>query len=268
LALSVQATISNQVVWGLNVIRVASFDGTADVTSVIHAPQGGIPEKVTLAIPRAGVPSSGSMTIPAAGNTPVVTFPQAGTGTVSAGAVTMHVHGYSADGSPKPPFDIDCSLDSGQTGVVATFTITPVTAPSGAPSSSAAQPPPSPSGAASHPATPSSGSAPGSMASGITGPTSRTNAASGASSSSAEAGAAPSTPDTGANGSTAATDSDPVLAAAVHASTADASDSSHADKGAAVTDWLLVACALLVVGSAGLFAASRLKKRRERTAQP
>jgi len=270
LALSVQAAIPNQVVWGLNFIQVASFDGSADVDSDIRAPQGDIPEKVTLAIPRTEVPSSGSMTVPASGNTPVVTFGQAGAGTVDAGAVTMHLHGYSSSGSPKSPFDVSCTLDRGQSAVVATFNITPASAPSSAPSSSAAQaPPPSPSGAASHPATPGSGSASGSKASGVGGPTSGANGPSASSTSGAEAGASLSTSGTGpAPGSTAPTDSAPVLAAAVHASTANASDSAQADKGAAVTDWLLVALALLAVGSAGLFAASRLKKRRERTAQP
>lgn len=272
LALSVQAAIPNQVVWGLNLIQVASFDGSADVNSDIHAPQGDIPEKVTLAIPRTDVPSSGSMTVPATGNTPVVTFGQTGAGTVSAGAVTMHLHGYTAGGSPKQPFDVSCTLDPGQSGVVAAFDITAAGAPSSAPSSSVAQaPPPSPSGAASHPAAPSGASASGSKASGTAGSTSGANAPSNSSSSSSSAGAgAPlSTSGTGAaSGSAAPTDSAPVLAAAVHASTADASDSAQADKGAAVTDWLLVVFALLVVGSAGVFTASRLKKRRERTAQP
>lgn len=269
LALSVQAAIPDQVVWGLHFIQVASFDGSADVNSDVHAPQGDIPEKVTLAIPRTGVPSSGSMTVPATGNTPVLTFGQAGAGTVGAGAVTMHLRGYSTGGSPKPPFDVSCTLDRGQSAVVATFDITAPSTPSGTPSNSTAQaPPPSASGAASHPVTPSSVSASASKASGMAGPTSGANAPSASSSSSAEAGASLSTSDTGAAGSEAPTDSAPVLAAAVHASTADASDSIKADKGAAVTDWLLVAFALLVVGSAGLFAASRLKKRRERTAQP
>lgn len=265
LALSVQAAIPDQVVWGLNFIQVASFDGSADVDSDIRAPQGDIPEKVTLAIPRTEVPSSGSMTVPATGNTPVVTFGQAGAGTVNAGAVTMRLHGYSSSGSPKSPFDVSCTLDRGQSAVVATFDITPASAPS----SSAAQAPPSPSGAASHPATPGSGSASGSKASGVGGPASGANGPSASSTSSAEAGASLSTSGTGpAPGSTAPTDSAPVPAAAVHASTANASDSTQADKGTAVTDWLLVALALLAAGSAGLFAASRLKKRRERTAQP
>lgn len=140
LALSVQAAIPNQVVWGLNVIQVASFDGSADVSSHILAPQGDIPEKVTLAVPKTGVPRSGSMTVPAAGSTPVVTFGQTGAGTVSAGAVTMHLRGYTAGGSPKQPFDVDCTLDPGQNAVVATFDIT-AAAPSSAPSSSAAQAP-------------------------------------------------------------------------------------------------------------------------------
>lgn len=115
---------------------------------------------------------------------------------------------------------------------------------------------------------PSNAAASATKASDIAGPTSGANARSASSSSSAAAGASLSTSDTGAAGSATLTDSDPVLAAAVHASTADASDSAPADRGAAVTDWLLVAFALLVVGSVGLVAASRLKKRRERAAQP
>jgi len=35
-------------VFGLNVLQVASFDGTADVDSDIHAPQGDIAKTVTL----------------------------------------------------------------------------------------------------------------------------------------------------------------------------------------------------------------------------
>lgn len=261
--LSVQATFPSRAMWGLNLLGVAAFDGSAAMNSDIHAPQGDIPEKVALNVPRVGVPSSGSMTVSAAGSTPSVTFSQIGSGELDAGAVTMHLQGYTANGSRGLPFDVSCDLDSGQSGVVATFAITVAGPSSTAPSSSATQLPSSPSGVASHPATPSSGSNSGGTTSGTTVPASST------STSSASAGGAAiapvSTSDTGATGSAVPTDSAPALAAAAHASTVGASDSAAAsaavDKGAAVTDWLLVACALLLVGATGIFVAARLNRR-------
>lgn len=266
LALSVQATISSQVVLGLNVTGVATFDGSADVNSVVRAPQGDISEKVTLNIPRAKVPSSGSMTVPADGSTPVVTFDQAGPGQVSAGAVTMHLRGYSAGGSPGSPFDVGCTLDPGQSDVVATFDITAAGVPSSASSNSTTQAPASPSGTPSH--QPTSSGASTSTASGAAAPTPPANATS---ASSVEAIAPLSTSGGGTAGSAApaaSTDPTPALAAVEHASTAGASAAGSTDKGMAVTDWLLITCALLVAGAAGVFAASRLKKRRERAAHP
>ncbi|ACU74722.1 hypothetical protein Caci_5864 [Catenulispora acidiphila DSM 44928] len=264
--LSVRATIPPQVVLTLRLRGAASLSGTADIDSAINAPQGVVADKATLTVPKVSVPALGSMTVSASGKTPPVSLSQAGSAHFDAGAIAMHLRGYTVGGSPEAPFDVDCTLDRGQSDVVATFEIAAAAPTSSATSSSVAQTPTSSiSSTAQQPAASSASSSGGaavvSSSAAATVPTRRESVPS---ASSVEAIAPLTTSDSAATGSAVPTDSVP--AAAEHATSGtDAAASPTADKGAAVTDWLIVACALLAAGGAGVFTTSRLKKRQNIT---
>lgn len=263
-ALSMQATVSPQAVLGLKALSVISFDGSADVNGDIRAPQGDVPEKIALNVPKAGVPSSGSMTIPAAGTTPVVSFDRAGPASVSVGGVTMHLQGYGVGGVRLLPFDVGCTLDAGQSGIVASFDITlggPPSATSSqvwsSPSSGPSQSHGPSSASASSPA--SNSSAPASVPSSATASAPSGNRPSGSGAAPIiEAIAPPSTSDTVAAGLTVPADSTPTTTPPVVARPTDTKS------GVDVVDWLVLAGALLVAGTAGVLGASWLEKRRLR----
>ena len=252
---SVRATFSRTLLSGLGFVGVAGFDGSADVASDIRGPQGDIRKKVTLDVPKTGVPSSGSLTVAASGNTPVVTFDQAGTAEVRAGSVTFHLHRYYANGFPAAPLSLDCTLDGGQSDVMATFAIAAAASASSTPSSSTAQTPPSQAVVSSHPTTPSSVSASA---------TAHAQGSDTAPGSSIAALGPLSASDTATTGSAVPADTGPAASTAPAAAElhTDAADGPLVDRGAAVTDWLLVACALVAAGGAGVFGAARLNKRR------
>jgi hypothetical protein len=124
------------------VVRLASIEwieGTADVSAELMAPQGDISEKVKLTVPRTNVSTgSGPLTVPASGSIPSVLLSQTGHAKVVVGAVVIHLATLTASGalSSLGNLSLSCTLDSGQTGVVASLQILP-SASSAAPSSSA-----------------------------------------------------------------------------------------------------------------------------------
>jgi hypothetical protein len=126
------------------VVSLASIkwiEGTADVSAELMAPQGDISEKMKLTVPRTKVSTgSGPLTVPASGSIPSVLLSQTGQAKVVVGAVVIHLATLTASGalSGLGNISFSCTLDSGQTGVVASLQILP-SASSAAPSSSTAQ---------------------------------------------------------------------------------------------------------------------------------
>lgn len=120
------------------------IEGTADVRAEIIAPQGEISEKMKLIVPRTDVSTgSGPLTVPASGPIPSVLLSQPGQAKVVVRSVVIHLATLTASGalSELGNISLPCTLDAGQTGVVSSLRILPVTSPS-ARSSSAAQPSP------------------------------------------------------------------------------------------------------------------------------
>jgi hypothetical protein len=125
----------------VSLARIEWIEGTADVSAELMAPQGDISEKVKLTVPRTNVSTgSGPLTVPASGSIPSVLLSQTGQAKVVVGAVVIHLATLTASGalSGLGNISLSCTLDSGQTGVVASLQIVP-SASSAAPSSSTAQ---------------------------------------------------------------------------------------------------------------------------------
>jgi hypothetical protein len=137
LPVQVAATVGSAARTLVSIARIRWIEGTAQVDAIVMAPQGNISEKVKLAIPRTDVSTgSGPLTVPASGLTPSVLPSQTGHAKVIIQSVAIHLTTLTASGALSSLGDLSfrCTLDSGQTGVVASLRIL---AASASPSASA-----------------------------------------------------------------------------------------------------------------------------------
>jgi hypothetical protein len=146
LPVAVTGTVASAARIVVSFASIEWIEGTADVSAEILAPQGDISENVKLTVPRTNVSTgSGPLTVPASGLIPSVLLSQTGQAKVIVGTVVIHLATLTASGalSVLGNINVSCTLEPGQTGVVASLQILPV-ASSAARSSSAAQAAPRP----------------------------------------------------------------------------------------------------------------------------
>ncbi|WP_188113466.1 Ig-like domain-containing protein [Nocardioides humilatus] len=126
------STVSANTTSGLSLIGAKTIEGKAISHVSVTAPQVDLPDvQVPASVAKAAVPSSGAFDLVATGQTPSLTFPQAGTGTIKIGALDLNMTARNTAGDPialpggKPDgsFDAPCSLKPGQNTELATFSI-------------------------------------------------------------------------------------------------------------------------------------------------
>jgi hypothetical protein len=149
------ATIGAETVAALNLMGVKSVQGTADISGGVVAPQGPIDGAIAMTVGKTAVPQSGSLTLVGNGTLPPAVFTQPGPATLEVNKTfTMSITPESASGGQTllGVMNTTCTLDPGQSGVIANFEIlaaAPATTSASAGSTPAAKPTSS-SGNASH----------------------------------------------------------------------------------------------------------------------
>lgn len=126
------STISANTTSGLSLIGAKTLEGKAVSHVSVQAPQVNLPDvQVPVTVAKTPVPSSGAFDIPATGQTPSLTFPEAGTGVINIGNLDLNMIARNAAGDPialpggKPDgsFDAPCTLKPGQDTELASFPI-------------------------------------------------------------------------------------------------------------------------------------------------
>ncbi|WP_406348968.1 hypothetical protein OHB10_21930 [Streptomyces sp. NBC_01597] len=120
------AAVGGNVSQSLRMVGAATVEGSADVHAVVAAPGGDIPVTLTFDVPRTAIPQSGPLSVDASGSLPSLTFARAGRAKLVFGGIDLHLTPRdSGGGTPVGRIDAPCHLNSGQDGVVGTFTIQP-----------------------------------------------------------------------------------------------------------------------------------------------
>ncbi|MFC4606255.1 DUF6801 domain-containing protein [Streptomyces maoxianensis] len=121
------ATVGENVTGSLRLIGARTVEGTADVHAVVAAPEGDIPKTVTLEVPKTDIPESGPLIVRASGTLPSLTFHETGSAKIVIGDIDLHLTPRDSDGDETMVGEVNapCDLNSGQDGVLATFTIRP-----------------------------------------------------------------------------------------------------------------------------------------------
>jgi hypothetical protein len=126
------STVSASTTSGLALIGAKTIEGTAVSHVNVQAPQVNLPDvQVGVTIPQTPVPASGAFDIPATGQTPSLTFPAGGQGTIDIGNLdlTMVARNSAGDpialpgGKPDGSFDAPCKVKAGQNQRLASFPI-------------------------------------------------------------------------------------------------------------------------------------------------
>ncbi|MFE6894833.1 DUF6801 domain-containing protein [Streptomyces sp. NPDC057694] len=121
------ATVGSGVVRSLRFVGAATVEGTAEVHAVVAAPEGNLPVTVRLKVARTAVRDSDALTVPASGTLPSFVFHRSGPAKIIVGAIDLHLTPRNADGDETLAGKIDtsCDLNSGQSGLLATFKVVP-----------------------------------------------------------------------------------------------------------------------------------------------
>ncbi|WP_188111371.1 Ig-like domain-containing protein [Nocardioides antri] len=126
------STVSATTTSGLALIGAKTIEGTAISHVNVQAPQVNLPDvQVPVTIPQTPVPASGAFDIPATGQTPSLTFPQVGQGTIDIGNLDLRMIARNSSGEPialpgghpDGSFDAPCTVEPGQDQRLATFPI-------------------------------------------------------------------------------------------------------------------------------------------------
>jgi hypothetical protein len=107
-------------------------EGTAVGTGEVDSPQGQATESVQFTVPRTDVATgSGPLPVSASGTLPSMTFSRPGGGEVLAAGLTFHISLLTSSGGQTwlSPFNVSCTMASGQSDVLASFRILPAVAP-------------------------------------------------------------------------------------------------------------------------------------------
>ncbi|MBM7772252.1 hypothetical protein JOD54_002456 [Actinokineospora baliensis] len=129
-------TVPDTATQGLTLVGAATVEGTAVSAATVTAPGVTLPVNVPIAVEKTPVPASGAFDVKATGQTPSLTFSQAGPATIAVNGLTLTLTPKKADGSATGlgTFDSPCTLNPGQNNTLHTFEIT------GAPTTTTTQP--------------------------------------------------------------------------------------------------------------------------------
>lgn len=126
------STVSANTTSGLSLIGAKTIEGKAISHVSVQAPQVNLADvQVPVTVAKTPVPASGAFDIVATGQTPSLTFPEAGEGIINIGALDLNMIARNAAGDPialpggKPDgsFDAPCTLKPGQDTELARFPI-------------------------------------------------------------------------------------------------------------------------------------------------
>ncbi len=135
------ADVSAGSVFGLRAVEAATLEGAATAATDVVLPTGNIlPTKIPTTIVKADIPASGGFTTGANGNTPPLTFQQAGTVKLNVKDLVLTLTPRLADGTLTglDTFETECAQDAGQNNTFATIKVvdptpTPTPTPTPAP---------------------------------------------------------------------------------------------------------------------------------------
>lgn len=117
---------------GLTAVGAAKLGGSADAKAHIDVPgSNGLDLSVPVTLADAAIPTSGGFEVKATAGIAPISFAQAGTARVTLNRMVLTITPRVADGRTTglDTFDVDCTLDDGQDGVVATIDVTGGTTP-------------------------------------------------------------------------------------------------------------------------------------------
>jgi hypothetical protein len=126
------STVSAGTTSGLALIGAKTIEGSAVSHVNVQAPQVNLPDvQVPVTGAKTAVPASGAFDVPATGQTPSLTFPVAGEGTIDVGNLDLRMIARNAagdpialpGGNPDGSFDAPCTVKPGQEQRLATFPI-------------------------------------------------------------------------------------------------------------------------------------------------
>jgi hypothetical protein len=126
------STVSASTTSGLALIGAKTIEGSAVSHVDVQAPQVDLPDvQVPVTVAKTPVPASGAFDIPATGQTPSLTFPAPGTGTIDVGNLDLTMIARDGAGNPialpganpDGSFDAPCSVKPGQEQRLASFPI-------------------------------------------------------------------------------------------------------------------------------------------------
>jgi len=255
--LTITAEISSETTDALNILGAASVHGTADVAGAVVAPQGDINGDITMTVGNTAVPNFGPLTFTATGTLPPAVFTKPGAAQLVVGnTFTYSFTAQDASGEQLGYADATCSLNPGQSGLIATFEILAAAAPAPPSASSTTT---TPTSRTSTTTTAASASSHGNVTGGVAGSVTRTTSAK-ASAAANPVGSTrvftpPKTVVSAASASSSASEQNsdfrPVVAA------------KDARSGLAETQVLALAAAVVVAMGTGLWWLSRRRRRND-----
>lgn len=113
---------------GLNLVGATSVSGIATASTTLADGSLTLPLSLPLTVPPTPVPASGPFTVDSTGTAPAVSFPNAGTASITVGDFSTTLTPVNAQGQPTGlgTFTSNCTQVAGQNNILATF---PVTSP-------------------------------------------------------------------------------------------------------------------------------------------
>jgi hypothetical protein len=132
LPVTATATVAAAARLVVSFLRAEWAEGTGVMTGEVETPQGRVAERMPFTVPRTDVATgSGPLSVPGFGTLPSMTFGRPGHGEVLATGLTFHLSLLTSDGGQTflSPFNITCTLASGQSDAVESFRILPPPAP-------------------------------------------------------------------------------------------------------------------------------------------
>ncbi|WP_159048583.1 DUF6801 domain-containing protein [Streptomyces sp. NRRL F-4489] len=136
------ATVGASFTQWLATAGLKTLGGTVDANAHVAAPQDDFDVTVPFRMATTSVPASGPFNVTATGSATTHAFSHPGKGRITAGGLTLHLLGKNATGNLALRGDAPCTLNPGQSNVVASFAITkPGSAGSATPSHSTGSPP-------------------------------------------------------------------------------------------------------------------------------
>ncbi|GAB4003301.1 Ig-like domain-containing protein [Nocardioides ultimimeridianus] len=128
------ASLNANTTSGLSLIGAKTIEGSATAHAALQAPDVSLPNLgVPVSVAKTAVPTSGGFDVVATGQTPSITFPTAGAGTIDVGNLDLVIIARNSSGTPiilpganpDGSFNAPCTPDAGQSLRLTTFTVTP-----------------------------------------------------------------------------------------------------------------------------------------------